>query len=343
MALSYDNLSALIAAKYLPVLIDNIFKKTYLFAILDKKAREYKGRKIVAPLEYAVNSNVQFTSKWGSYAITPQELFTAAEYTAKMLTGALPIALEDELESETPEAIKPFIDSCVKNLEKSVMDVLTTNLFSRTLQASQTNAWLHLADIINASTSVTVGGVISSSVVPTWWRSKVMDGDSFSGDITQEDDLIDPTKDSYIKRIIQKGIAKAKYLTGEEPDHIIVPQYIYDMIESIEDLKRSFKPSDRASKMGFTALQYRNSDIIPDEKLTAAQTGNTDGRIYFLNTDYLYLYFNPNARFKMGKFIEATAFNGKVAKVHVYGNMVTTNRAAQCVLTGIYSPTDYST
>ena len=81
MALNYDNLQALIAKKYLPVLIDNIFKKTYLFAILDKKAKEYKGRKIVVPLEYAKNSNVQATAKWGNYSITPQDLFTAAEYT----------------------------------------------------------------------------------------------------------------------------------------------------------------------------------------------------------------------------------------------------------------------
>lgn len=344
MSLNYDYLSALIREKYLDVLYDNIFRKShYLAALLKKKAREYNERKIVVPLEYAKNTNVQATGKYGTLNIAPSDEYTAAEYAPKMVTGTLLIAKEDELVATSPSAVRNLITTKIKSLQKAMEDFFATRLWSRTLLASDTLQWNSVGDLVNATTNVAVGGIPASGATPAWWLSKVMNNDSFTGNITSEADLLDPSKDSYILRIIQMGIAKAKYLTGEKPDIIPVSQYIYDLIEMELNSQKQLKMSDRAANMGFEAIAYRGADIVPDDDLAAAQTSDTDSRIYFLNLEYLWMYFNKDAKFEMGDFVEAINVGAKAAKCWVYGNLCISNRAAQCVLTGLYSPQTYQT
>jgi len=73
-----------------------------------------------------------------------------------------------------------------------------------------------------------------------------------------------------------------------------------------------------------------------------AQADNTDGRIYFINTNYLYMFFNSGAKFTASDMLEDTRSNTFVQKVHTYGNMVVTNRRAHCVISTVASPTAYA-
>jgi|GEM_PF-4974941 len=343
MSLNYTALEALIQEMYLKVLYDNIFKKShYIAAALKKKAKTYNERKIVVPLEYAENTNVQATSRMDTLIIQPSNEYTAAEYSPKMITGTLVIPKEDELEAKSERAIKNYLDTKMRSLQKAMEKFFAQRQWSRTLLSSDTKQWNSLGDLINASTSVAVGGIPASGTVPTWWRSKVLDGDSFTGNITSESDLLDPSKDSYILRIIQRGIAKAKYLNGAKPDMIPVPQYIYDLIEMELNAAKRLKMSEKAADLGFEAISYRGSDIVPDDDATDAQTTDTDGRIYWLNLEHLWMFFNEDAKFEMSEFVPAFNNSARAAKCWVYGNLCISNRASQCVLTGIYSPQSYS-
>ena len=105
------------------------------------------------------------------------------------------------------------------------------------------------------------------------------------------------------------------------------------------------------AKMGFVGLSYRGIDIVADQDMVTAQqqvadpavaSTNYDGRIYFLNTNYLHMFFNSGAKFTASDMIEDTLSNTFVQKVHTYGNMVVTNRKAHCVVKNIYSPLDYA-
>ncbi len=158
----------------------------------------------------------------------------------------------------------------------------------------------------------------------------------------------DPGKNTYILRVLARGIANAKSQTGENPDLIVCPQYIFDLIESeLGEHKRGSLESDRMAKMGFVGLSYRGIDIVADQDIVTAQatTGdnlNVDGRIYFLNTNYMHMFFNSGAKFTASDMIEDTKSNTFVQKVHTYGNMVITNRKAHCVVKNLYSPVDYA-
>ena len=50
---SSSSLSALIQQYYMPVLYDNIFKKSHpLLALMKQKAQTFNGREIIVPVEY---------------------------------------------------------------------------------------------------------------------------------------------------------------------------------------------------------------------------------------------------------------------------------------------------
>ena len=365
------SLSALIQQYYMPVLYDNIFKKSHpLLAILKGKAKTFNGREIVVPVESAdggvsvfgdVHGVGNTGSPAGGYVPAKADIAQTSTYNPTMLTGHFLVTKEETLLMNSPQAIKNIVGAKVANLQKSLEKKVAENLFATSLSADHFNPLGHL---INDEDG-TVGGitVASSPASNLFWRSPVLTQASFTdasgendspangADYIAEADMQDPAKDTYILRILARGIANAKAQTGENPDLIVCPQYIYDLIESeLGEQKRGSLESDRMAKMGFVGLSYRGIDIVADQDMVTAQVNtspadgmqNKDGRIYFLNTNYLHMFFNSGAKFTASDMIEDTLSNTFVQKVHTYGNMVVTNRKAHCVVKNIYSPLDYA-
>ena len=359
------SLSALIQQYYMPVLYDNIFKKSHpLLAILKGKAKTFNGREIVVPVEYAEggasvwgDQHTLGTSSGQSYTPAIAEIAKTASYNPTMLTGHFLLTKEETLLMNSPQAIKNIVGAKVKNLQKQLEKVVAENMFARTLATDAFNPVAVLCD-----DATTVGGLAPGS--NSWWKTPVLTDASFSdasGDTASpgdgvdhitEADMQDPGKDTYILRILARGIANARAQTGENPDVILCPQYLYDLIESeLGEFKRGSLESDRMAKMGFMGMSYRGVDIVADQDIVTAQqqdvspdniNENVDGRIYFLNTDYLYMFFNSGAKFTASDMIEDTKSNTFVQKVHTYGNLVVTNRKAHCVVEDLYSPLDYA-
>lgn len=365
------SLSALIQQYYMPVLYDNIFKKSHpLLAILKGKAKTFNGREIVVPVESAdggvsvfgdVHGVGNTGSPAGGYVPAKADIAQTSTYNPTMLTGHFLVTKEETLLMNSPQAIKNIVGAKVANLQKSLEKKVAENLFATSLSADHFNPLGHLINDADG----TVGGiaVASSPASNLFWRSPVLTQASFTdasgendspangADYIAEADMQDPAKDTYILRILARGIANAKAQTGENPDLIVCPQYIYDLIESeLGEQKRGSLESDRMAKMGFVGLSYRGIDIVADQDMVTAQVNtspadgmqNKDGRIYFLNTNYLHMFFNSGAKFTASDMIEDTLSNTFVQKVHTYGNMVVTNRKAHCVVKNIYSPLDYA-
>ena len=367
------SLSALIQQYYMPVLYDNIFKKSHpLLAILKGKAKTFNGREIVVPVEYADGGVSVFGDKHGlgsSYTPAIADIAKTASYNPTMLTGHFLLTTEETLLMNRPQAIKNIVGAKVKNLQKGLEKKVAENMFD---DSPAVDAFHPLSGLLSAgaitdadspANTIHVGGINASS--NSWWKTPVLDHDSFSdftGDLTgdspdagvsyaKEEDMQDPGKDCYILRILARGIANARAQTGENPDVILCPQYLYDIIESeLGEFKRGSLESDRMAKMGFTGMSYRGVDIVADQDMVTGQlqTGDTstmknrDGRIYFINTNYLYMFFNSGAKFTASDMIEDTKSNTFVQKVHTYGNLVVTNRKAHCVVKDLYSPLDYA-
>mgnify|MGYP003132181336 FL=1 len=352
------SLSALIQQYYMPVLYDNIFKKSHpLLAIMKAKAKTFNGREIVVPVEYADGSGSAWGNQHGlgsAYDPALADIAKTANYNPTMLTGHFLLTKEETLVMNSPQAIKNIVGAKVKNLQKSLEKKVAENMFATSLT---TDAFNPVAVLCNDS--IEVGGINPSS--DTWWKTPVLTfadfsdatGDSGDSDSTvdslSEDDMVNSAKNTYILRVLAKGVANAKAQTGENPDLIICPQYIYDLIESeIDPRKTGSRMSERMGSMGFTGLNFRGIDIVADQDMVTAQVDSSassvgyDGRIYFLNTNYLYMFFNSGAKFTASDMIEDTKSNTFVQKVHTYGNLAITNRKAHCVVRDLYSPKDYA-
>jgi len=365
------SLSALIQQYYMPVLYDNIFKKSHpLLAILKGKAKTFNGREIVVPVESADGGASVFGDQHGlGQAYTPAiaDIAQTASFKPTMLTGHFLLTKEETLLMNSPQAIKNIVGAKVANLQKSLEKVVAENMFATSLGQDKFNPIGYLVDKVSGnSQDVTVGGIQITTngsgayTAGGFWNSPVLGFGDFSDatgdgadsgtdvDHLAEDDLQDPAKNTYILRVLARGIANAKAQTGENPDLIVCPQYIYDLIESeLGEHKRGSLESDRMAKMGFVGLSYRGIDIVADQDMVTAQATsgdslNIDGRIYFLNTNYMHMFFNSGAKFTASDMIEDTKSNTFVQKVHTYGNMVITNRKAHCVVKNLYSPVDYA-
>ena len=361
------SLSALIQQYYMPVLYDNIFKKSHpLLAILKAKAKTFNGREIVVPVEDASGGQSVFGDQHGigsSYTPLLKDIAQTASFKPTMLTGHFLLTKEETLLMNSPQAIKNIVGAKVKNLQKGLEKTVAENLFATSLA---TDAFNPLGLLVGNGDGA-VGGitVALSPASNTFWQSPVLDHDSFSdasGDFAgdspdagvqyiTEANMVDASKNTYILRILAKGVANARSQTGENPDLIVVPQYLFDLIENeIDPRKTGSKMSERMGSMGFTGLNFRGIDIVADQDMVTAQlqsggadtAKDRDGRIYFLNTNYLHMFFNSGAKFTASDMIEDTKSNTFVQKVHTYGNMVVTNRKAHCVVKQLYSPTDYA-
>jgi len=338
MALNYDTLTALINEKYMPTLYDQFFKKTnYLVNRLKAKAKTFNGRKIVVPLEYADGSNAQATTKYQHINLAPIDPITAAEYEPKMITDSLIISLEEELVMNSDMAVKNILDAKMKNVLKGTQKYFLTRFWARSTATADWNS-LYTA-VLNSGT---FGGIDSATY--TWWQSHVLDAATLGGgDPSLEADLMDPTKPTYLKKLLQRGIALCKTQTGEDPDIINVPQYIWDLLELILDpQKTGSKMSEKAGSMGFKALDFRGIDIVADNAMVVAQTGATDGYMEFLNLDYLWMFFNSGAKFKAQPFVRPGNANYKSCLINAYGNLCVSNRGAHCRIINVRSPKEYA-
>ena len=352
------SLSALIQQYYMPVLYDNIFKKSHpLLAIMKQKAQTFNGREIVVPVEYQAGGATVFGDRHGiansgspagGYVPALTDIAQTASYKPTMLTGHFLLTKEETLLMNSPQAIKNIVGAKVQNLQKQLEKVVAENMFTTSLATDAFNP----LGVLLGSGNGTVGGitVALSPASNTFWQTPVLGVADFAdetgssgGAHIDEGDLQDPSLDTYILRILARGIANAKSQTGENPDLIVMSQYHYDLLESeLGEFKRGSLESDRMAKMGFVGMSYRGIDIVADQDIVTAQSSDIDGRIYFLNTNYLYMFFNSGAKFTASDMVEDPQSNTFVQKVHTYGNMVVTNRKAHCVVTELYSPQSYA-
>ena len=340
------SLSALIQEYYMPELYDQIFKKSHpLLSLLKGKAKTFNGRAITVPLEGTDGAG---TAVWGdqhtlagSYTPAYAEIAKTATFNPTMLTGHFLLTKAETLLMNSKQAIKNIVSAKVKNLQKSLEQTVAENLFAVT---QATDAFHPLGTLLSDDNAFDIGGIDVSS--DTWWKTPTLDNTDFAdetGSLITEDDMLDSAKDTYILRLLQKGVANARGYTGENPDIIICPQFIYDLIENeLDPRKTGSKMSERMGSMGFTGLNFRGIDVVADQDMVNAQADDTDGRIYFINTNYLYMFFNSGAKFTASDMLEDTKSNTFVQKVHPYGNMVVTNRRAHCVITEVASPRAYA-
>ena len=305
MALTYTNITATTLKFYEKKLFDIIFKA---YPLLEKllykgQVREFEsGEKIFIPLEYGENTNVGWIAKGGTIPTNEDKLFSAAEDAWRILAGTVKFNDLDNVLNRGEAQIADLIKSKIKNLEKTMRKNLATSLHT----AQTGEAMNGIPDIV--STSSTLHGIAVADMA-VWIAGYV-------NDTAEPLSVID--------------MATAYNTVSDGADHVDLvdaSQTLYEKYESLVAPQLRFKDS-RTADAGFSEnLTYKGAVLVLDKLCTS-------DRMYFLNTDYIYLACVKDRKFHAFPAVQAANQIEEVVKVVFYGNLMTSNRGMQGMLDG---------
>lgn len=305
MALTYSNITASTLKHYEKKLYDIIFKAyPSLERLLFKgQVKEFDGgEKIFIDLEYGENSNVGWISKSGTIPTSDDEIITGAEDSWRILAGAIKSNDFDNVRNRGEARLIDFMETKIKNLAKTMKKNLATSL--HTAQAG--DAMNGLPDIVSLTSTLHGIAVADASA----WKAGY--ADNTATPLTVAD------------------MATAYNTVSDGDDHVDfvdAAQTLYEKYEALVGAQLRFRDS-RTADAGFSEnLTYKGSVMVLDKLCT-------DDRMYFLNTDYLYLAFIKGRKFYSFPPVQASNQIYEVIKVVCYLNLMTSNRGMQGMLDG---------
>lgn len=345
MALNYDNVSALTANKFMPILVDNIFDSNILTHMLLRKADKVTGgNKIIVPLEYGKGIAGTY-SGWDLLSTDPAEVFTAAEYEWKQAYANISISGLEEIQNSGDSAIISLLKSKMKNAERTLKDLFGDKLFANAAPSSKDFTGLigtgtasgdPLTDpgaIANTVISIdrSLGGI--DSTTQTWWDANLKTFAS-GADAETWTELVTPITTGAQPYILKKmaELYGACSIDSDHPDLIVTTQIIYDAYEASLQPQKRFT-DDKLASAGFDNLKYHNAVVVVDSHVPA-------GIMVMLNTKYLEFKVHPKRNFKFEPFRKPTNQDAMMAKILWAGNLTCSNPRMQGMLSN--GPSTYA-
>ncbi len=291
-------------------LSDNVSNHNALLRRLRENGNQTSvtGRDIVRELEYADNGTVQFYSGYETLDVSPSDVLSAAVFDYKQLAGNVTISGLEQIKNSGTEAIINLLEARINVLEKSLMNSLSTSLYSDGTGSSGKEVGGLQLLVADAGTG-TVGGINSSTFTFFQNVQTTATSSAFSVANVQTD-----MNTIYLQLV--RG--------ADSPDLVMAGTNAYTaFLGSLQAIQRI--TSDDMARSGFTSLQYLNSDVVFDSAC------NTN-RMYFLNTDYLRLEVAASRDFVPGEAKMSVNQDAMVTPMFWSGNLTCSNRALQGVI-----------
>lgn len=304
MPLTYDQISAITQKKVVPKMVDNIFDSNPLLQRAKKKfyTKVDGGTSITQPLNYAQISASDWYSGADTLSTTDNDVFTAAEYQWKQIFANISISRIDELKNSGDAAILNFVKQKVMIAEKTIADQMGTGLYN-----AGTNSKAVGGLRLICSASNTVGGIAQGTY--SWWQAQL---DSSTTTLTMA---------------AMQTIDNRCTIGNDGPSVIMTTRSIYNSYYGLLQPQQRFQDGDVA-KGGFSSLMFNGKPVIVDSHAPS-------GHMFFLNEDYLNLYYHPDEDFRFEAFQKPINQNVKVAKVFWAGAFGTSNARMQGLMSAI--------
>lgn len=290
-------------------LADNISNHNATWRRLNQKGNirtASGGRTIVEELMYAENSTVAWMSGYDNLNTTPTDTIDAAEYSWKQLAGTIPMSGLEQIQNAGESAAINWLSSKIRNLEISMKNTAATSVYADGTGSSGKDL-AGLALIVDDDGQSTVGGINSATY--SWWRNQ------FSASATTSSGNVQNRMNSMWISLVRGA---------DKPDLITAPSTLYvDYLESLQSIQRV--TSSEMASAGFTSLKYMQADFVYDDQCTA-------NRMFFLNTDYLFLRPAAGRQFEVGERRSSINQDSFVIPVFWAGAMTCSNRALQGVI-----------
>jgi hypothetical protein len=304
MALTYDELSSVTEKYFVKKMTDNVFNSNALLQRLRKK--NYKaqdgGTKIVVPVAYAATSAAGWYTGTDTLNTTANDQITAAAFDRSHAYASITVTHTDTLTNSGDAAMVDFVRSKVQLAEMTLKDNLGTGVFNA---GTDSKALIGLRLAVDSAG--TYGGISRTDYA--WWAS---DEDSTTA-------------------VLTLAALNASYgdvtVGNDKPTVAVTTQDVYDSYMALLQPQQRFTDSSTADA-GFENLMYRSIPIIVDSHCPA----NT---LFFLNENYITLYYHPADNMRFSPFITPTDQNVATAKIYWAGQLVCSNCRMQAKLTAL--------
>ncbi len=293
MALSIDDITSITQDAYIPVMVDNIFNSNA--GLHRAKKKWYKpqngGTSIKQPLLYALNSSAQRQTS-SSLSVTSNSKKTAADYAWKRLEAPIVIDGLDTIKNSGDAAVLSHVKTEVQTAEKSLANLLGTDLFGDGSTAGSIMGFK-----LGTAITGTLGGIAKATY--SWWQGQV-----------------DSTTSSL-------SLAKMQSLYGDctvdsdKPTVIFTTQDIYDDLYALIQPQQRFSDGDTI-KAGFNSILWNGIPVIVDSHVDS-------GYLYMINEDYISLRYAKSRDFKLTPFQQPVNQDAAIAHVFWAGAMTYSN------------------
>lgn len=275
------------------------------------------GYEIVEPLEYDENGTYQRYSGYEPLNTQASDVITSAKYEWQQVAIHVTASGEEIRKNSGKEAMMNLVKRRKKNAMNTAANNMSVDLYSDGSLSNQING---LANIIQTDGNGTVGGINSATY--TFWANqfKEMAGtnNAASPSVANAASLKADMNDLWLSLV--RGTDK--------PDCIMASHDLYALYELGEQQLQRYADGDLA-KAGFQTIKYKSADVIFDDNTNFATTAE---KMYFVNTDYLYLVQHKDAKWTPDEEKKPTNQDAVVIPMYWMGNLICTNRSLQGVL-----------
>ena len=307
---------------------DQIYSATPFFFWMKNKGNMDPvpgGRFIAEPLRYAKSDNIRWVKKGSTMPLADKEFLTEAIWEWRYLADSIVRFGVDDQQNRGRNQIIDLALAKMQNSRDSLIDALETTLFT-----AQTGDEMEgLPDLIATDpTSGTVGGVDSATY--TWWRNQELDYDDDYG--TDGGDY--PFATSGQKAMARLLNLCSNNIRQDTPDLIISGQFAYENYEIIALSYQQIVNKELADA-GFTHQVYKGIPMVWSPAANATTYGTAE-LMYFVNTRFLRLKYDPQMNFDMTEWKPIPdQIQDRAAQIIYAGNLVTNRRRVHGVIHNI--------
>jgi len=215
---------------------------------------------------------------------------------------SIPVTRIDELKNSGKQAIINHVKAKVQAAEKSLKDLLGTDLFGDGTTAKAIDGLRLLCAITG-----TFGGLAKATY--SWWQGKV-----------------DSSTTAMTMAALQGQIGN-QTIDSDRPSVLVTTQDVYDDLYAALQPQQRFADED-TFKAGFTNLIVNGIPLIVDSHCPS-------GYLFALNEAYLHLYCHKDENFRFAPFRQPTNQNAKVAQIFWTGALTSDNCRMQGMMSAL--------
>lgn len=299
---------------------DNVSNHNALLRVLKKKGKIQSvsgGYEIARPVEHSENATYQRYSGYDALNTNASDVLSAVKYDFQQVAiHVVASGREIRMNMGSKERMIDLVKTRKANAIRTGANQFSIDLYG---SGSLTNQIGGLGHIIQSAGTGTVGGIDSSTY--TFWKNKFKE-------MTGTNLAASP---SAANAASLKADMNAFWLTlnrgADKPDLIVASHDLYALFELGEQQLQRYADAEMANA-GFQTLKYKSADIVFDDNTNFSSTAE---KMYFLNTDYLYVVQHSEAKWTPDDEKRPTNQDAVVVPIYWMGNMVCTRRAGQGV------------